>query len=407
VLSKTAASGWNNATARSAEVLPANADGWVEWEIPAITPTFYMAGLADAASNGNWANVDYGIYYAAGQIYVYHQPFGILYTGRIAQAGDKLRVWKRGNRVNFYHNGTALMPFYEYPANPATPLFFDVSFFSNGASLRNPVSSFCQPAASPPCSLAWANLAGATFNAANGTLTKTATTGWGNAGAVSQNSLPANTDGGISWTIPTGPLDATFYMLGLSQSSPDNSWNSVQYGLYYAGGQVYVYLSGTNQGFYGNVQPGDRLSVLRTGGTVNFYRNNKSFFGAQAPANVPLIADLAMFSSGARVQGLQGHNMCAPARPLAARAEEAPAQGFDAPSLAVYPNPTSGRFTVALGSLGRAELSVLDVLGREVLRQTADGPLATLDLAGQPAGTYLVRVRAEGYVRTVKVVVGE
>jgi hypothetical protein len=407
VLSKTAASGWNNATARSAEVLPANADGWVEWEIPAITPTFYMAGLADAASNGNWANVDYGIYYAAGQIYIYHQPFGILYTGRIAQAGDKLRVWKRGNRVNFYHNGTALMPFYEYPANPATPLFFDVSLFSNGASLRNPTSSFCQPAASPPCSLAWANLAGATFNAANGTLTKTATTGWGNAGAVSQNSLPANTDGGISWTIPTGPLDQTFYMLGLSATSPDNSWASIQYAIYYVGGQVYVYLSGTNQGFYGNVQPGDRLSVLRTGGTVNFYRNNKSFFGAQAPKNVPLIADLAMFSSGARVQGLQGHNMCAPARPLAARAEEAPAQGFDAPSLAVYPNPTSGRFTVALGSLGRAELSVLDVLGREVLRQTADGPLATLDLAGQPAGTYLVRVRAEGYVRTVKVVVAE
>jgi hypothetical protein len=404
VLTKTAANGWNNATARSAEVLPANTDGWVEWEIPAITSTFYMAGLADAASAGNWANVDYGIYFAVGQIYVYTAATGILFTGRNAAAGDKLRVWKRGDRVNFYHNGTALMPFYEYPANPATPLFFDVSFFSNGASLRNPVSSFCQSLPNAPCNLAWANTAGATFNAANNTLTKTAATGWGNAGATSAVSLPANTDGGISWTIPTGPLDQTFYMLGLSQSSPDNSWASVQYGLYYAGGQVYVYLSGANQGFYGNVQPGDKLSILRTGNAVNFYRNNKSFFGTAAPANVPLVADLAMFSSGARVQGLQGHNMCTGPRPLAARAEEAPAQGFDAPGLAVYPNPTTGQFTVALGNLGRAELSVLDVLGREVLRQTAEGPLATLDLSGQPAGTYLVRVRAEGYVRTVKVV---
>jgi hypothetical protein len=402
VLTKTAGSGWNNASARSQETLPANADGWVEWEIPAITTTFYMAGLADAASAGNWANVDYGIYYAAGQIYVYHTTTGILYTGRIAAAGDRLRVWKRGDRVNFYHNGTALMPFYDYPANPATPLFFDVSFFSNGASLRNPTSSFCRPAAAAPCALAWANVAGATFNAANNTLTKTAATGWGNAGAVSQNSLPANTDGGISWTIPTGPLDATFYMLGLSATSPDNSWASVQYGLYYAAGQVYVYLSGANQGFYGNAQPGDRLSIFRTGGSINFYRNNKSFFGTAAPANVALIADLAMFSSGARVQGLQGHNMCTATRPLAVRAEEAQAL-FESPSLAVYPNPTSGRFTVALGSLGRAELVVLDVLGREVLRQAADGPLATLDLAGQPAGTYLVRVRAEGYVQTVKI----
>jgi hypothetical protein len=403
-LTKTAASGWNNATTRSAEVLPANADGWVEWEVPAITPTFYMAGLADAASNGNWAAVDYGIYYAAGQIYVYHTSTGILYTGRIAQAGDRLRVWKRGDRVNFYHNGTALMPFYDYPVNPATPLSFDVSFFSNGASLRNPVSSFCLPAPAAPCNLAWANVAGATFNAANNTLTKTSATGWGNAGATSAVSLPANADGGISWTIPTGPLDQTFYMLGLSQSSPDNGWASIQHGIYYVSGQIYVYLSGANQGFYGTVQPGDRLSVLRTGGTVNFYRNNKSFFGAPAPAATPLIADLAMFSSGARVQGLQGHNLCAGAplaAPLATRAEEAPV--FEAPRLTVYPNPTTGRFTVALGNLGRAELSVLDVLGREVLRQTAEGPLNSLDLTAQPVGTYFVRAKAEGFVRTVKV----
>jgi hypothetical protein len=47
------------------------------------------------------------------------------------------------------------------------------------------------------------------------------------------------------------------------------------------------------------------------------------------------------------------------------------------------------------------------VLGRTVLRQAADGPLTGLDLTGQPAGTYLVRVRAEGYVQTVKVVVGK
>jgi Secretion system C-terminal sorting domain len=374
----------------------------VEWEIPAITPTFYMAGLADAASNGNWANVDYGIYYAAGQIYVYHATFGIMYSGRIAQAGDKLRVWKRGDRVNFYHNGTALMPFYQYPVNPATPLFFDAAFFSNGASLRNPVSSFCLPAPAAPCALAWANVAGATFNAANNTLTKTAGTGWGNAGAVSQHSLPANADGGISWTIPTGPLDATFYMLGLSQSSPDNSWASVQYGIYYAAGQVYVYLSGTSQGFYGNVQPGDRLSILRTGNAINFYRNNKSFFGAAAPAGTVLRADLAMFSSGARVQGLQGHNMCTGGRPLATRAEEAPV--FETPSLAVYPNPTSGRFTVALGGLTKAELRVLDLLGREVLQQSADGPLTELDLTGQPAGTYFVRVQADGFGQTLKVV---
>jgi Metallo-peptidase family M12/Secretion system C-terminal sorting domain/IPT/TIG domain len=404
ILTKTAASGWNNATARSTEVLAANTDGWVEWEIPAITPTFYMAGLADAASGGNWSNVDYGIYFANGQIYVYNTTTGIQFSGRIAQAGDKLRVWKIGNRVNFYHNGTALMPFYQYPVDPATPLFFDVSFFSNGASLGNPGSSFCLTAPTT-CTLAWANIAGATFNAPNSTLTKTSATGWGNAGAVSAVSLAANADGGIAWTIPTGPLDPTFYMLGLSATSPDNSWPSVQYGLYYAAGQLYVYLSGAGQGYYGDVLPGDQLSVRRSGNAINFFRNNQSFFGASVPANTSLIADLAMFSSGARVQGLQGINMCTGARePLTARVEEVPLVKVGL-SVEVYPNPTSGRFTLRTqGSGSQLKLQVLDLLGRLVSEQGAEVGLTELDLSSQPAGTYFVRVASEGFGQTVKIV---
>jgi hypothetical protein len=307
--------------------------------------------------------------------------------------------------VNFYHNGTALMPFYQYPVNPATPLFFDVSFFSNGASLRNPGSSFCLAAPPAPCNLAWASIVGATFNPVNSTLTKTASTGWGNAGAVSANVLPANTDGGITWTIPSGPLDQTFYMLGLSASSPDNSWASIQYGIFYVGGQVYVYLSGANQGFYGNVQAGDRLSVFRSEGTINFFRNNQSFFGAPVPINASLVADLAMFSSGARVQDLQGTNMCNISRdPLAVRSEEMPLVKVGL-SVEVYPNPTTGHFTVRTeGNAGLAKLQVLDLMGRLVTEKDAEVGLTELDLGNQPAGTYFVRVASDGYGHTVKIV---
>jgi hypothetical protein len=59
---------------------------------------------------------------------------------------------------------------------------------------------------------------------------------------------------------------------------------------------------------------------------------------------------------------------------------------------------------VALGGLAKAELRVLDLLGREVLQQGTDGPLTTLDLTGQPAGTYFVRVQAHGFGQTLKVV---
>jgi Secretion system C-terminal sorting domain len=230
-----------------------------------------------------------------------------------------------------------------------------------------------------------------------------------------------NTGGALQWARRTGcggncetgkiaaeagaVYFATNFATDIDFNTPANpAWASVQYGLYYAAGQVYVYLSGQGQGYYGNVQPGDRLSILRTGGAVNFYRNNKSFLGTAAPANTTLVADLAMFSSGARVQGLQGHNLCtAPAAPLAARTEGAPAPTYEAPGLAVYPNPTAGRFTVALANLGQAELQVLDVLGRQVLRQPADGPLTNLNLSDHPAGHYLVRVRGEGFSHTLRI----
>jgi uncharacterized delta-60 repeat protein len=411
-LTKVADPGWGNGTARSQEAVPANANGWVEWEIPAITPTFYMAGLSSAPSGGQWAGVEYGIYYAVGQIYVYHVSTGVQYSGRIAKAGDRLRVWKQGDRVNFYHNGTPMMSFYEYHADPALPLYFDVAFFSTGASLTNVSSSLCLPAPPPPCNLAWANIAGATFS--GNTLTKTASPGWGNAGATSATVLPAGVDGGLSWTIPTGPLDQTFYVLGLSATSPDNSWASVQYGIFYAAGQVYVVLDGQNQGYFGNVQPGDRLAIRRTGSTVSFQRNNKSFFGAAAPAGTVLRADLAMFSSGARVQDLQGTNMCT----QTGRGEELTGgpvldspQASESDGISAYPNPTGGELKVIIKLAnprdeGNLLVEVYNGLGQRVHEQQVGAQTSqqvTVDLTELPRGVYVVRVSGRYFAQGLRV----
>ncbi|MBR9976406.1 MAG: T9SS type A sorting domain-containing protein, partial [Bacteroidetes bacterium] len=65
-----------------------------------------------------------------------------------------------------------------------------------------------------------------------------------------------------------------------------------------------------------------------------------------------------------------------------------------------HPNPGSGRFTLRLPAGERADMLVTDMLGRTLLRETRD-PAAdgfhVLDLAGHPAGVYLLSVRLGGH----------
>jgi hypothetical protein len=77
-----------------------------------------------------------------------------------------------------------------------------------------------------------------------------------------------------------------------------------------------------------------------------------------------------------------------------------------------YPNPAGGRATVeyALPEQSDVTIAVYDVLGRRVAT-LADGPeeagrhTARLDGGQMPSGTYFVRMRAEGFQQTRRVVV--
>jgi hypothetical protein len=66
-----------------------------------------------------------------------------------------------------------------------------------------------------------------------------------------------------------------------------------------------------------------------------------------------------------------------------------------AADLHLRPNPTSGRVELTLPiELGPAQVEVYDGTGRRVLQARTNGlnGVSTLDLTGQPAGIYLVKV---------------
>lgn len=71
----------------------------------------------------------------------------------------------------------------------------------------------------------------------------------------------------------------------------------------------------------------------------------------------------------------------------------------------LFPNPTTGKFTVTFSkSIDRATVVIMDNTGRQLARASANGFLAEFDLSNHPAGVYFIRIEENGKIITKKVV---
>ncbi|MDF1571954.1 MAG: DUF4465 domain-containing protein [Bacteroidales bacterium] len=76
----------------------------------------------------------------------------------------------------------------------------------------------------------------------------------------------------------------------------------------------------------------------------------------------------------------------------------------DADRFTLYPNPSTGVFTLASGSTGPMEVTILDISGRTVYRNSRFTPGGTIDLGNQPRGTYLAKIRSDRTTHTEKII---
>ena len=71
--------------------------------------------------------------------------------------------------------------------------------------------------------------------------------------------------------------------------------------------------------------------------------------------------------------------------------------------ISIYPNPTSSYVNVSGDNLNRVE--VFDMMGKMVWNKSCSENELSVDVHNWPAGTYMVRVTAQGNTTTRKVVV--
>jgi hypothetical protein len=76
----------------------------------------------------------------------------------------------------------------------------------------------------------------------------------------------------------------------------------------------------------------------------------------------------------------------------------------DADRFTLYPNPSTGVFTVAAGNTDPVEVIILDISGRIVYRNSRFTPGGTIDLGNRPRGTYLAKIRSEKTTHTEKII---
>ncbi|MBE2231585.1 MAG: T9SS type A sorting domain-containing protein [Chitinophagaceae bacterium] len=91
---------------------------------------------------------------------------------------------------------------------------------------------------------------------------------------------------------------------------------------------------------------------------------------------------------------------------LGTATREIPAEMTDVQKPSVFPNPvTSGTVTVSIpGNNGNADLRLMDMYGKQVLRQNSSARFTTLNMGQLPAGIYLLRIRYNGKEETLKLV---
>jgi Tfp pilus assembly protein PilX len=144
------------------------------------------------------------------------------------------------------------------------------------------------------------NTVGVSISGTPATITKTAVTGWGNAGTSSLGSISG--DGYVEFNaVETN----TYRMAGLSATDPDQNYTSINYAWYPAQSSLlYVMENGASK-YTGSYAANDLLRIAVESGVVNYYQNGILRYTSTAAPAATLIFDSAFYDTNSTIANVK------------------------------------------------------------------------------------------------------
>lgn len=130
------------------------------------------------------------------------------------------------------------------------------------------------------------------------TLTKTDSSGWGNAGATSATQIECFENGWVEYRVDNLQ---NIFAFGLSNSNTDAGFESIEYAMMLDAGQLRVYNYGQLKGNFGPVALNDLVRIERMGNILFYTKNNIVLLNHQVDPIEHLLTDIALYNQGAAV----------------------------------------------------------------------------------------------------------
>ncbi len=295
-ISKTAPTAWGNGGASSVNVLPAGVDGWIE--VPTPKATNILFGVSTTDTDANYTSINYGFLISGSYWNIYENGTRKTNSSTSVYQWELLRIERIGTTINYKINGAIV---YTSTIASTTSLIADIAIDYIGDSFINPVCSFAVAGQQPvtPYNAVWTNTTGTTAN--GNTLTSTASTGWGNAGASTVNTLNPGSDGWVQFTVDNLTQQRAF---GMSRTDVDANYTSIDYAFLVNGSSASVLLAGASQTSF-TVSQGDILRVERAGSTVYFKQNGIAVYTLTNGYTTSMIGDASIYGNGSTISNAQ------------------------------------------------------------------------------------------------------
>ncbi|MCB9232890.1 MAG: FG-GAP repeat protein [Bacteroidia bacterium] len=248
--------------------------------------------------------------------------------------------------------------------------------------------------------IVWEGFVGSTAN--GDTLMRTApSNGWGQSGARSDNKALNGSNGKVVHKVNSIGYN---YYIGLSDADTDASQFTIDYAFYNNKGNLYIREQKT--GFfqnYGTVAVGDTLVVERRISSMYWYQNGNLLRSIGISPTETLRVDVSLFSASTTLYDVYV-DFCdtvpGQKRGLSGNGSSLAADGSQ---LLIYPNPSSGVFTLEVVESGKARLET--VLGQEIWQGEVARGQNQIRLPQAAGGIYLLRVQFAGGEVTRRVII--